>query len=120
MREFLEDMPSTEMMINNMMGPVGFYELSEDHIEVIRVNEPYYNLFGSGASKSITIIREHTSPEDYVYIKDLLKQAEDLDGKAKERLELYLLAQPLVECINNYLGDFFDKTLQEWAEEEDE
>ena len=44
----------------------------------------------------------------------------DLDGKAKERLELYLLAQPLVECINNYLGDFFDKTLQEWAEEEDE
>ena len=77
MREFLEDMPSTEMMINNMMGPVGFYELAEDHIEVIRVNEPYYNLFGSGASKSITIIREHTSPEDYAYIKNLLKQAED-------------------------------------------
>ena len=39
-----------------------------------------------------------------------------LDSGAKERLELYLIAHPLVECVNNYLGDFLDKTLQEWAE----
>ena len=77
MREFLEDIPSTEMMINNMMGPVGFYEQFEDHIEIIRVNEPYFNLFGEGSSESITVIREHTSPEDYAYIKKLFQKAAD-------------------------------------------
>ncbi len=37
-----------------------------------------------------------------------------LDGKAKERLELYLIGEPLVECVNNFLGDFLEKTLREW------
>lgn len=35
---------------------------------------------------------------------------EYLDSKAKERLELYLIAEPLVDCDNNYFGDFCDKT----------
>lgn len=35
---------------------------------------------------------------------------EYLDSRAKERLELYLIAEPLVDCDNNYFGDFSDKT----------
>ena len=34
---------------------------------------------------------------------------EYLDSKAKERLELYLMAEPLVECENNFFGEFRDK-----------
>ena len=39
---------------------------------------------------------------------------EYLDSKAKERLDLYLLAEPLVDCDNNYFGDFCDKTDYRW------
>ncbi len=33
--------------------------------------------------------------------------------KAKEQLELYLIAEPMVECINNYYGEFFDRTVSD-------
>ena len=39
-----------------------------------------------------------------------------LDSGAKERLEIYLLGEPLVECLNNCLGDFLTKSSQDWAD----
>ncbi len=32
-----------------------------------------------------------------------------ISRKAKEQLELYLISEPLVECINNYYGEFIEK-----------
>ncbi len=32
-----------------------------------------------------------------------------LDNKTKEKLELYLISHPLVECLNNYIGDVSQK-----------
>ena len=90
MREFLEDMPSTEMMINNMMGPVGFYDVYEDHVEIIRVNEPYYNLFGEGASRSLTVLREHMTTRDYQRLRVLLKEAEEKPMKGASDIFHYM------------------------------
>ena len=39
-----------------------------------------------------------------------------LDTGAKERLELYLLAEPLVECMNNCLGLFLTKSPEDWPD----
>lgn len=45
--------------------------------------------------------------DDWKDIKEV--RDENFDSKAKERLELYLMAEPLVECENNYFGEFRDK-----------
>ncbi len=52
-----------------------------------------------------------------VYLSDgeMEEETLPLDGKTKERLELYLLAEPLVECQNNCLGEFLTKSLPEFA-----
>jgi Predicted site-specific integrase-resolvase len=45
--------------------------------------------------------------DDWKHIKE--DRDEYFDSKVKERLELYLMAEPLVECENNYFGEFRDK-----------
>lgn len=42
--------------------------------------------------------------------RDIEAKKEYYDSKAKERLELYLIAESLVDCDNNYFGEFCDKT----------
>ena len=56
---------------------------------------------------NVILSREDTGKEE------MLK----LDGKAKERLELYLIGEPLVVCDNNCLGDYLEKPAQEAPEE---
>ena len=36
-----------------------------------------------------------------------------LNPKTKEKLELYLISHPLVECINNYYGEIRQKRTYE-------
>lgn len=37
-----------EILFSNMLQPVGVYEYREGHVEIIRVNDAYYDLFGYG------------------------------------------------------------------------
>ena len=45
-REFLDTNLFSDTTINNILGPVAFYDMYENKIEVVRVNEQYMNLAG--------------------------------------------------------------------------
>ncbi len=45
-RELVDINLFSDSMVNNILGPVAFYELYENRIEITRVNEPYYKLAG--------------------------------------------------------------------------
>ena len=44
--EFLDCNMFSDRMVNNILGPVAFYEMNENQIEIIRVNKQYYQLAG--------------------------------------------------------------------------
>jgi len=45
-REFLDSNLFTDTMVNNILGAAAFYDMYENHIEITRVNEQYYQLAG--------------------------------------------------------------------------
>jgi len=45
-REFLDSNLFTDTMVNNILGAAAFYDMFENHIEITRVNEQYYQLAG--------------------------------------------------------------------------
>ena len=45
-RELFDANVFSDAMVNNILGPVAFYDLYENQIEITRVNEPYYKLAG--------------------------------------------------------------------------
>lgn len=45
-KEFLDDNLFSDVMINNIIGPVAFYDIYENRMEITRVNEQYYQLTG--------------------------------------------------------------------------
>ncbi len=45
-REFLDNNLFTDTMVNNILGAAAFYDMYENHIEITRVNEQYYQLAG--------------------------------------------------------------------------
>lgn len=49
-REFLDDNFFSDIMLNNVLGPVAFYEMYDNQIEISRVNEQYYRLAGNTSS----------------------------------------------------------------------
>lgn len=48
-REFLDSNIFTDTMVNNILGAAAFYDMYENHIEITRVNEKYYQLAGIGS-----------------------------------------------------------------------
>lgn len=44
LREFLDDNLFSDTIINNILGPAVFYDMYENHIEITRVNEQYFQL----------------------------------------------------------------------------
>ena len=46
-REFMDTNFITDSMLNNVLGPVAFYEMRDNQIEITRVNEQYFNLMSS-------------------------------------------------------------------------
>lgn len=50
-REFLDTNLFSDTTINNILGPVAFYDMYENQIEVTRVNEQYVNLAGITRTK---------------------------------------------------------------------
>jgi len=46
LREFLDTNLFNDTVINNILGPAVFYEMHENHIEITRVNEQYFQLAG--------------------------------------------------------------------------
>ena len=100
MREFMDEMPETESVINNMLGPIGFGDYDDEKIEVVRVNEPFYELFSAEAGSTGAAIREHTTPEDYAQVKKLLDTAfQNIDKSAEAIVRIRLNNGRCVDCL---------------------
>ncbi len=46
LKEFLDPNLFNDTMVNNILGPAAFYDMYENNIEVVRVNEQYFKLVG--------------------------------------------------------------------------
>lgn len=46
-KELMNEYLFNETMLNNILGPIAFYDVYDDMIELIQANEPYYNLVKS-------------------------------------------------------------------------
>ncbi len=46
LKEFLDPNLFNDNMVNNILGPAAFYDMYENNIEIVRVNEQYLNLAG--------------------------------------------------------------------------
>lgn len=66
-REFLEGNLFTDTMLNNIIGPSAFYDVYENQIEILRVNEQYFQMSGI------------SSQEDEDYGKKLWNHVRDDD-----------------------------------------
>lgn len=51
-REFIDSNFISDSMLNNILGPVAFYEMHEHQIEITRVNEQYFRLAGSASGRA--------------------------------------------------------------------
>ena len=77
-RELLDNNLFTDSMINNILGPVAFYEMYENQIEVTRVNEQYFRLAGiSGGVENSTVKRfwNHVRDDDRSALYAIFEQA---------------------------------------------
>lgn len=67
MKELLGGDVLSEAMMNNLLGGVAFYDVSEQNIRLLRVNEQYYKMMGSNPEDVLehkNDIIEHIYPED--------------------------------------------------------
>lgn len=70
-REFLDSNVFTDTMVNNILGAAAFYDMYENHIEITRFNEQYYQLAGISSvseAESYKKVGNHVRDDD----KDML------------------------------------------------
>ncbi len=57
-REFLDPTLFDDIVINNILGAVAFYDVYENQIEIMRVNEQYFKLLGISSQKEENATRK--------------------------------------------------------------
>ncbi len=78
MREFLDNNLFNDSMINNIIGPVAFYEMYGNQIEVTRVNEQYFRLAGATSSVENSSVKKfwnHVRDDDRPALYAIFEQA---------------------------------------------
>lgn len=77
-REFLDNNFFTDSMVNNIIGPVAFYEMYDNRIEVTRINEQYYRLAGiptGSDNSSVKRFWNHIRDDDRPTLFAIFEQA---------------------------------------------
>lgn len=78
LREFLDSSMFNDTLLNNILGPVAFYELYEDDIKITRVNEQYYQLAGVASGNDTEYskkIWKHLERKDRSVVMRVFKEA---------------------------------------------
>ncbi|MBQ8969855.1 MAG: EAL domain-containing protein, partial [Lachnospiraceae bacterium] len=78
--EFLDESVYSEVMLNNILGPVAFYNWSGDDVDIIRYNEQFFEMTGIELD-DFNKLRYHM--QDTIYPKDRNKLYELLEGAVK-------------------------------------
>lgn len=77
-REFLDDNLFSDAMINNILGPLAFYDIFENQIEITRVNDQYYVLTGiskEGQKEYKKCFWSHVRDDDRQLLLSVFEQA---------------------------------------------
>ena len=78
-REFLDENIFTDTMLNNVLGPVAFYNWSGDNVEIIRYNEQFYEMINIELEEledRRINIQEYMPPDDREKFFSLLEEAQ--------------------------------------------
>lgn len=107
-REFLDNNLFSDTMVNNILGATAFYDMYENQIEIVRINEQYYQLAGISSSEQADYDKKlwnHVRDDDRQKLFYIFEQAyENQVGGAKGYVH-YLRADGKVLWI--YLRVFF-------------
>ena len=77
-REFLDDNIYSDVMLNNIIGPVAFYLYKDNNIDIIRYNQQFFELVGIDSkdfSQRISSIQNFLHPHDVDKLFEILDYA---------------------------------------------
>lgn len=86
-REFLDSNLFNDNMINNILGPIAFYEMNDSQITITRVNEQYYRLAGVPEGEVLNYKRrlsEHVRDDDRGTLFSIFEQAYENKEKGSD------------------------------------
>ena len=92
-REFLDDNLFNDTVMNNILGAAAFYELYENCIEIVRVNEQYYKLAGVPFDEKEEYRKRfwnHVVDEDRHMLSAIFEQAYENPGSGADGYIHYL------------------------------
>lgn len=107
-REFLDDNLFSDTMVNNILGAAAFYDMYENQIEILRVNEQYYELAGISSSDQADYDKKlwnHVRDDDRPGLFFIFEQAYENPAGGAQGYVHYLCADGNVLWI--YLRIFF-------------
>lgn len=107
-REFLDENLFNDTIMNNILGAAAFYEMYENCIEIVRVNEQYYRLAGVPVSEKEEYRKRfwnHVYDDDRHLLVSVFEQAYDNPGSGADGYVHYLRADGTVLWI--YIKVFF-------------
>ncbi len=75
-REFLDQNVFNDTVLNNILGPVAFYVWHGESVDIVRLNQQYYNeISGADFRKRMKNIQNVLLPEDVPVLYDMLSRA---------------------------------------------
>ena len=80
LREFLDNNIYSDAMLNNIIGPVAFYQWKGEDVDIIRYNEKFFELVGIDTNSFTQRIRgfqKYMPEEDVQKLYGMLQQAKD-------------------------------------------
>ena len=78
-REFLDEALYSDAMLNNILGPVAFYNYKDGNVDIVRYNEQFYRMVGlepGEIDSRILHIQDYLYPEDREPFFRMLEEAE--------------------------------------------
>ncbi|MEG1073553.1 MAG: EAL domain-containing protein [Ruthenibacterium sp.] len=83
LKALMDSDEKTSILFNHLIGGVGIYELYKDVLEIVRVNNGYYNLTGSTPK---TLLRDTKNANAWVHVQDrsaLIRACREAEQKEK-------------------------------------
>ncbi len=93
-REFMDTNFITDSMLNNVLGPVAFYEMRDHQIEITRVNEQYFQLMGTSSGQANSYGKRfwnHVHADDRVLCIQSLRRHFRI--RCPEQMDIFILCR---------------------------
>ena len=82
-REFLDENLVSDVMLNNILGPVAIYRWKDDNVDIVRYNQQFYQMVGIEINQ---LEARRRAIEQYMYMDDRDKLFRLVEHAASDRL----------------------------------